>query len=261
MTADKNIKQGSVPKTSTEKRNGVGENTPTTTSMPKWPIRPKKQNMNIVDIIDSVQNLFIYFIPGYISLTIINYYTSHKKKDEKHIVIISITLSFIITTITNIFMKWLIYRPSEVEKSIWYLIGSIVLGVFISMYDNDRIIIMKKSLKEIIDKKISPSYSSKPTVWAKAMKNGHWARIYLKDDNIAYTGKIIYYTDDPESEEREVLLCHYESFDIEAQEPILTTNTNDDKVLINCKDIKYIEILNGGENDTNNNEGNNEEGF
>ncbi len=42
MTADKNIKQGSVPKTSTEKRNGVGENTPTTTSMPKWPIRPKK---------------------------------------------------------------------------------------------------------------------------------------------------------------------------------------------------------------------------
>ena len=208
--------------------------------------------MNIVDIIDSVQKLFIYFIPGYISLTIINYYTSHKKKDEKHITIISVTLSFIITSVSDIFIKY----PNENIKSISYLIGSVVLGVFIAMYKNDRILINKKSLKNIIDKEIAPHYSSDPIVWVKAMKNakGQWARIYLKDENIAYTGKIIYYTDNSESTDREVLLCHYGSFDIEAQKPILTTESDEDKVLINCKDIKVIEILKGEENDEGNDE-------
>ncbi len=46
MTENKSIKPGTsspnLPQAGNEKRNGVGENPPATTSMPKWPIRPKR---------------------------------------------------------------------------------------------------------------------------------------------------------------------------------------------------------------------------
>lgn len=219
--------------------------------------------MNIVSLIDSIPKLFTYFIPGYISLVIINYYSSTKKKDEKYLVIMPITLSFIITNVMDLFLSLFFYKSNQNIKSISYLVGSVILGISVSLYNNDKIKVKVKpknsdenkkesiSLKKIIDRKITNNYSSEPTVWFKAMKSekGQWVRVFLYEDNIAYIGSLDYYTRDTEVEEKEILLSKYVSLNIKQNKIIESTESYEDKVWINCKNITCIEFLKGEECD------------
>lgn len=200
--------------------------------------------MKINDIIDIIPKLFLYFIPGYIALSIKKHFKSEKDCKDTHMIILSIVVSFIITSVTDIALFWiskLINKQlviSEMNKNLILILISLLIGcLWVLYYDS--------SLEKYINKLLNCNMNSQSNVWNKAMKapKGAWVRVYLYEHNILYEGKLENYTIDPEENNREILLTSYTSYTIDTKDIIEEYDDDRKMVLINCKDLVNIEIL------------------
>lgn len=200
--------------------------------------------MKINDIIEIIPKLFLYFIPGYIAISIKKNFKSEKDSKETHMIILSIVVSFIITSIVDITLFWinkLLNKElviSEMNKNLILIFMSILIGCLWVLY-------YESFLEKFINKLLNCSINSQSNVWNKAMKapKGAWARVYLYDQNLLYEGKLENYTIDPEECNREILLTSYTSYYIDTKEIIEEYDNDKKTVLINCKNIINIEIL------------------
>lgn len=208
--------------------------------------------MNPKDIIEVVPHILMYFIPGYIALSIKKKNRQEHKHDDKEAIILSIKYSFIISIVAFIGSKIISYFGIKFEHGsiltlneitewniLFNFIISYLVGYAISIFPDMRI---NKRIRRFFKVNSEP-YSS---VWNYAMKspNGAWAIVYLDESDIGYVGSLINYTCNPDSELREVLLSKYISFKISNSEEIENKSTDEDAlVLINASDIKRIEIL------------------
>lgn len=210
--------------------------------------------MDIKDILEIIPELLLLFIPGYISIKILEKYGLERKKDHFDIVIYSILYSFIIGIFYSSITFALEYLGVTVStflegttvKQTVYLILAVVLGFVLVKVPPTC---LGKFIRCCFDENISPE----PNVWIKAMKNkdGAWATVYL-ENGLIYTGKLLYYTIDPDDERKELLLSNYRlsvrnSADIETSEEFcldIEDNTKDNKakVLLSRDVITSIEI-------------------
>ena len=151
------------------------------------------------------------FIPGYISIKISDKYGLKRKKEHFDIIVYSILYSFIIGIIYSIIIFPLehfcvlisTFLEETTVKQTVYLILAVVLGFILVKVPPTR---LGGFIRGCFNKNVSPEAN----VWTKAMKNtkGAWATVYL-ENGLIYTGKLIYYTVDPEDEEKELLLSNY----------------------------------------------------
>lgn len=198
--------------------------------------------MDLSKLIDIIPKLFVYIIPGYIAILMKQKFKHEKEESQSNIIIISIIISYIIVQILddvialiNLKIK---FELNNNLRTIIILILSVLFGLAWTRY--------KDSIIEVnVKKLLRDNTIEEPNVWNYAMRcsKGAWVRVYISDDDITYIGKLIYYTIDPNDERKEILLASYTSIKTSTEKEI--ENYNDDKkmVLINCKDIKYIEIL------------------
>lgn len=201
--------------------------------------------MDISKIIQEIPTLFIYFIPGYVSLYIKENYLHEKTKKDTHLILLSIILSFVIKSsidfilyIIEKFTKSYVYIDPDV-KSFIYIVVAILVGIFMILYKDSK-------LENRINQKLKNNVISEPTVWNHAMKcsNGGYARVYLHDEDLIYVGDLINYTLDPEESKREILLAAFTMYKLSNNELIEDNAGNENAtVLIECKDMKNIEIF------------------
>lgn len=201
--------------------------------------------MKISEIINSIPILFTYFIPGYISLCIKENYLHEKKRKDTHLLLLSLIISFVIRSsiesllyIVNLVFKCNLLLDDNIKSCIYILIA-VLIGVLMILYKDSKI-------ENYINKRLNNNVISEPIVWIHAMKcaKGGFARVYLHDQDLLYIGKLTDYTLDPEEDKREVLLTAFTSYRLSDKTEI-EDNTEDDNatVLIQCKDIKNIEIF------------------
>lgn len=167
--------------------------------------------MDIKDLLEVVPELLLMFIPGYISIKISDKYGLKRKKEHFDIIVYSILYSFIIGIIYSIIIFSLehfcvlisTFLEETTVKQTVYLILAVVLGFILVKVPPTR---LGGFIRGCFNKNVSPEAN----VWTKAMKNtkGAWATVYL-ENGLIYTGKLIYYTVDPEDEEKELLLSNY----------------------------------------------------
>ena len=167
--------------------------------------------MDIKDLLEIIPELLLLFIPGYISIKILEKYGLERKKEHFDIIIYSILYSFIIGIIYSIIIFFLkhfcvtisAFLEITTVKQTVYLVLSVVLGFVLVKVPPTW---MGKFIRGSFNKNVSPE----PTVWVKAMKNteGAWVTVYL-ENGLIYTGKLIYYTIDPDDERKELLLSNY----------------------------------------------------
>lgn len=200
--------------------------------------------MDIKDIIEIIPKLFIYFIPGYIAITIKKRFKNQKDYKDTHNIIMSIVISFIITTMVDAiinFVEWkftIQLSITETIKNMLLILFSFIIGVLWILYYDSK---FEKFINELLNCNII----SQSNVWNKAMKasKGAWARVYLHEYNILYEGQLKYYTIDPEDDNKEILLTSYTSYKIDTKEIIEEYDDEEKTVLINCKNWINIEIL------------------
>ncbi|PRR83104.1 hypothetical protein [Clostridium vincentii] len=141
----------------------------------------------IKELIESIPSLFIYFIPGYITLYMKQIYKHEKDQKESHLFIFSMILSFIIKSvldmsiyIINICLNYDVVLYQDV-KSFLLIIIAIAFGVVSISYKGSK-------LEKKINKCLGNDTISEAMVWNYAMKasKGAWVRVYLYDENIVY---------------------------------------------------------------------------
>ena len=200
--------------------------------------------MQINDAIEIIPKLFLYFIPGYIALNVKKHFKSEREPKESHILIMSIVVSFILSSIVDIAIYMIRLNMdknlviSENVKNLILIITAIVVGcLWVLYYDSP--------FEKRINKILNCNINSQTSVWNKAMKSpkGAWARVYLYDHNLLYEGYLEYYTINPEDENREILLASYTSYKIDTKEIIEAYDDDSKMVLIKCNDLVNIEIL------------------
>lgn len=167
--------------------------------------------MDIKDLLEIVPELLLMFIPGYISIKISEKYGLKRKEEHFDIIIYSILCSFIIGIIYSIIIFSLehfcvvisTFLEGTTVKQAVYLILAVVLGFILVKVPPTR---LGGFIRRCFNKNVSPEAN----VWIKAMKNtkGAWVTVYLQN-GLIYTGKLIYYTVDPDDEEKELLLSNY----------------------------------------------------
>ena len=210
--------------------------------------------MDIKDLLEIIPELLLRFIPGYISIKILEKYGLERKKEHFDIIIYSILYSFIIGIIYSIIIFSLehfcvtisAFLERTTVKQTVYLVLSVVLGFVLVKVPPTW---LGKFIRGCFNKNISPE----PNVWVKAMQNteGAWATVYL-ENGLIYTGKLIYYTIDPDDERKELLLSNYRlsvrnNADVEKSDEFcldIVDNTEDDKakVFLSRDVITSIEI-------------------
>ena len=167
--------------------------------------------MDIKDLIEIVPELLLLFIPGYISIKILEKYGLERKKEHFDIIVYSILYSFIIGIIYSIIIFFLehfcvtinTFLERTTVKQTIYLVLAVVLGFILVKVTPTK---FGGFIRSCFNKNVSPE----PNVWIKAMKNtkGAWVTVYL-ENGLIYTGKLIYYTIDSDAERKELLLSNY----------------------------------------------------
>ncbi|EIF2086668.1 DUF6338 family protein [Clostridium perfringens] len=214
---------------------------------------------DIQKILDNIPYLFLYFIPGYITISIKESIKHEKTSKDRHIIIMSIVVSFVIRALlqgTFDIINWVTKSTYIVDKDtnpIVLLVISVLFGIIWSIYCGS-------SLEKKINRFLGNDVVSSSNVWNYAMKsmNGSWVRIYLKEENIIYIGKLINYTIDPEDNNREILLRSYTSYSFDKREVLEDFDDDNKMVFIKCDSIKNIEIFKDSSVDVNENKVENE---
>ena len=166
--------------------------------------------MDIKDLLEIIPELLLLFIPGYIAIKISEKYGLEKKKENFDIIVYSILYSFIIGIIYSIIMFLLkrfcdasAFLERTTVKQTVYLVLAVGLGYFL-------VKVPPTWLGRFVRKRFNKNVSPEPSVWIKAMKHtkGAWVTVYL-ENGLIYTGKLIYYSVDPNDEKKELLLSNY----------------------------------------------------
>lgn len=215
--------------------------------------------MNLETILKIIPELFMYFIPGFITLSIRRKFRHECSYNDRDLLVLSIVLSFIYDKILFVLffiiskLFYIVFKinlesliPSiiNIENSEeWYIILvlllSVIFGYILTVFpDTDQAVKIRRIFKSNAE-----PYA---TVWNYAMRNqnGAWARVYLRDEDVGYVGKLLKYTCNPDRETREVYLSCFTSFKISTNEEI-ENNENDEKscVYIDATRINRIEII------------------
>ncbi len=201
--------------------------------------------MEINSIFGDIPSLLLYFVPGYILLIVKSYLRSESKKDKTYTTIMSITISFVLKTILDSIIQFLNYimglsfELSQAHESLILLLMSVVASAMWC------ILVKVEKCKEFINKFTDVNKEFYTNVWECALEspNGAWVNVYLEEEDLVYTGKLINYTIDTDDKNREVLLSCYRKCSIKDGKVIEEAKEEEYTVLIKCNEVKRIELF------------------
>lgn len=198
---------------------------------------------DILNIIDILPKLIIYFLPGFVFIKAIQYQFPSKKEENKSAYIYYIVLSFILISIGRIgSKKFLGYEDIYTsEFTIGIMILSIGLGYLIGQF--------LKSEKSIdILRKLNIYRTNSSSIFAdiKDAGNGTWIKVYLNNEDIVYSGALKEFENSYDYDNTFIILSEYISYvskKSKLDKRLLVENREKTKwVAIRVKDISRIEI-------------------
>lgn len=210
--------------------------------------------MNFGDIINSIPDLLLFVIPGYIVVRVDEVYSLKKRANSFDTILYSLLYSFVIGIVFSLISNIAQTIASSTKpffenatvKHISYLLLSLIMGWIM-------VRLPKTGAGKLVLKKFNKGLVSGDSVWTKAMGNekGAWATVYLAN-GLIYTGALVDYTTDPNENVKEILLEKYrlalrntepltssEDFSIEIEDYTMDEST---KVFLSRDDIVSIEI-------------------
>ena len=210
------------------------------------------------DIVDSIPQILLYIIPGFISVRIKEFWSKEKKHDQFSNTLLCVLYSFvsiiiykIIRYLANLLWPQLydIINKETAQICICIVLG-IILGVAITKLPKSR-------LGRLFGQHMDSHHNTESSVWHYTLKNDHgaWAKVFLRN-GMVYLGYLQYYTVDPDEEIQEVALYHFtvhirNEGKIDYPDDFLLTIEDEnetgeqDKVLIKRDDIISIQVYGG----------------
>lgn len=203
----------------------------------------------------NISELMLLLIPGYVTVEIIHRYGTNYKRNKFDTVLYSILYSFIIYILYSIIAyicgMLLSSGVSEFFSNYTSQVAiCLILGVLLA-YSIIKVVPTHfgNSILHIFNKNLS----TKRSPWTEAMKNenGAWATVYMKN-GLIYTGKLIFYTDNLDVDNKELLLISYRTAvqtgntdDPKNYCLVITDYTNNDnaKVFLQLNNIISIEVI------------------
>lgn len=193
--------------------------------------------ININNIINIIPTLLEYLVPGFIFLTIRNFSFSKDNNKDKYILIKAIIISYLFLEIINpiLFPITNMLRIStEIIPYIFIFLVTIISILYVKLNIEDKLISLLGSNKISQEDYFEAIINS---------KNGAWIRAYLSEEKIIYMGKLKYYDDKENKDNRKIALTSFSSYSYDGDK--LESNEDDygSLVLLSMKDIKRIEIF------------------
>ena len=207
--------------------------------------------MDIDKIITFIPQLLLLFVPGYIALIIKTKYLPQKKPDSFDATLYSILYSFIVgiafqllRQIKNYMLPNIVLLGNDYWKQLVYLMLGIALGYCL-------VKIPRTQMGKTVSRWFNNHLDVNSGVWEKAMRNekGAWATVYLKNGMI-YVGELIFFTDDPNDEKKELILQNYDMYQknegpisqASGFSVIIESGRENDRVYLQREDIIAIQI-------------------
>lgn len=169
--------------------------------------------MDVAKVIVLIPQLLLLFVPGYIALSIQTKYLPKKRPDNFDATWLSILYSFIVgiafellRMIKNVVLPNKVIVGDGSLKHLVFLLLGVVLGFILTKVPNN---ILGKKISSVFNKNLDANIG----VWETAMrqKEGAWVIVYLKNGMI-YRGELRDFTDDPNTERKELQLYDYTLF-------------------------------------------------
>ncbi|WP_061215029.1 hypothetical protein [Syntrophomonas wolfei] len=196
--------------------------------------------MNITDVatlVKQLPTLIAYLVPGYFLLATMNFVLSSGTKEDEHLGIKSLAISYVLIIACNSACRnWDLLsgvNPKVLAILIapitGYLLARILLSENISCIFRGIAItrsVRNSFLSDIVD-----------------FERGLLALVYLPEERKVYKGHIRKFDDDGESDNTFILLSNYVKYDYDGEEKDNHENENNYRVLINTKDISRIELV------------------
>ncbi|HBG4218863.1 TPA: hypothetical protein KQD30_001993 [Clostridioides difficile] len=173
--------------------------------------------LNIQEIISIIPALLEYFVPGFIFLTIRNFYYSKDYTKDKYIIVKSIVISFLFYEL--LYPILMIIPNKHVSNYLFIIIVIFISIMYLKFNVEDKIIdifgvgqrINEDDFANIID-----------------VEKGTWVKVYLPEESIIYLGKLKYYSNKKDSEDNIMALICFATYSYDGEE--LENNSNSEKI-------------------------------
>lgn len=193
-------------------------------------------------MIDSIPRILLYFIPGYLTLTIFSYLTTRKFQNNI-LFILSCALSYTYLPALK-FIRFCVSKCKPIPKGLYIDIGivitlGIVLALLFSWIYTSKI--FSRILVKIFNK--TPNDS----IWKDIidLKKDTNLKIYIKDSGYYVIGH--FDTIEENGELSWIAISSFAKYDVETNEPYkeepLFLNNVSCKYVIRLSDIKHIELF------------------
>lgn len=202
--------------------------------------------MNLAEIIKDISGFVRFFAPGFLFSSCLHFmdYTPREEKTE-YLIAISVTLSFVLVTITELFSP---YIPSNLSDIVLIII-SIVLGFIVGRIRSSAF--FSKCISFLFDRKINWNlfvhlhnrYCERAKVDQKSNNSNVplCVRIKLKNDQNTYEGQL-YQVINP-LQEPALVLKYYSCYNTNGEALFDFSNYDDRSIILRYTDIHIIETV------------------
>lgn len=196
----------------------------------------------MVELLNALPMLLTYFVPGYMFLWVKSRVNDERKKDNVEMFFLAIMATFIINLIASYI------AGTHVGNSIAEVVGegftsTNIIAIAIAILGGLCVGLLSKSeTMACVKSKLNIKSTPHASAWNAATSYPAWVTVYMDSINVAYTGKVIYTTCNPNIDKRELYLKNYKVYD--TAEGTMLSDHNDDceGVFIDCRDVTRIEF-------------------
>lgn len=182
------------------------------------------------EIIKIIPDLLIYFVPGFIFITIRNYKLSIDCEKDKYITLKSLVISYMIIKFINIFCSSNSYYFTFIVL-MFSILGSIL---YVKLE-------LEKKLLELLKVQKQPNKDYISNIIN--IKEGPWIYAYIEKERVVYVGKLDYYHPLESGKDVIIVLYNYIIYSYEDEEIKNYLNDNTRCAMLNTRDITRIEIV------------------
>lgn len=191
----------------------------------------------------ALPTVLTYFVPGYIYLWVKCKANNEREKNATEMLYLAIVATFLINMIAFWAIKVITGIDSEKAIMGGYTYGNMVavaLAVVLGLIVGPCV---KSSIMKRIKLKLNIRNAPFADIWNKVTDKSAWVTVYMDSLNIAYVGRIIYVSSNPNIEKREMYIKNYKVYNTAEGNLMAEHNGSNEGVFIDCKNVTRIEFM------------------
>ncbi|KHD34412.1 hypothetical protein NL50_17165 [Clostridium acetobutylicum] len=200
----------------------------------------KSNITEIQELLKLLPLLIIYVAPGYVFFLLKRYMLSEKGRKDNYFILSCLVTSYITVRLVSLLFTGL--RIQYDTYSLSFAIVTIFLSL-ISSYIFCRFINSKKGNNILNFLGMNKSVCSNIFEDVIDRHYGAWVRLYINEENIIYTGKLVCVEGYEENDHSYVVLCNYKSLSYKGMPIDDKYKDSKNWVIINIKKVNRIEII------------------